>query len=39
LLRGLDKLIEKEMKIPVAISDNPLDCVVLGTGICLVKHH
>ncbi len=39
LLRGLDKLIEKEMKIPVTISDNPLDCVVEGTGICLEKHH
>lgn len=39
LLRGLDKLIEKEMKIPVAIADNPLDCVVEGTGICLEKHH
>jgi rod shape-determining protein MreB len=39
LLRGLDKLIEQEVKIPVAISDNPLDCVVEGTGICLEKHH
>ncbi|MEE1064517.1 MAG: rod shape-determining protein [Acutalibacteraceae bacterium] len=39
LLRGLDKLIEKEMKIPVTIADNPLDCVVEGTGICLEKHH
>ncbi|MBP3938807.1 MAG: rod shape-determining protein [Clostridia bacterium] len=39
MLRGLDKLIEKEMKIPVTISDNPLDCVVEGTGICLEKHH
>ncbi len=39
LLRGLDKLIEKEVKIPVSISDNPLDCVVEGTGICLEKHH
>lgn len=39
LLRGLDKLIEKEVKIPVTISDNPLDCVVEGTGICLEKHH
>jgi len=37
LLRGLDKLIEKEMKIPVAIAENPLDCVVDGTGICLEK--
>lgn len=39
LLRGLDALIEKEIKIPVSISDNPLDCVVEGTGICLEKHH
>ena len=39
LLRGLDKLIEKEMKISVTIADNPLDCVVDGTGICLEKHH
>lgn len=39
LLRGLDKLIEKEMKIPVTIAENPLDCVVEGTGICLEKHH
>ncbi len=39
LLRGLDKLIEKEVKIPVSIADNPLDCVVEGTGICLEKHH
>lgn len=39
LLRGLDKLIEKDVKIPVTISDNPLDCVVEGTGICLEKHH
>ena len=39
MLRGLDTLIEKEIKIPVTISDNPLDCVVEGTGICLEKHH
>jgi rod shape-determining protein MreB len=39
LLRGLDKLIEQETKIPVRIADNPLDCVVEGTGICLEKHH
>lgn len=39
LLRGLDKLIEKEMKIPVTIADNPLDCVVDGTGICLEKRN
>ena len=39
LLRGLNELIEKEIKIPVSISDNPLDCVVECTGICLEKHH
>ncbi len=35
LIRGLDKLIEEETKIPVHIANNPLDCVVEGTGICL----
>lgn len=39
LLRGLDKVIEKEMKIPVTVAENPLDCVVEGTGICLEKHN
>ena len=35
LLRGLDKLIAAETKIPVRIAENPLDCVADGTGICL----
>jgi len=35
LLRGLDRLISAETKIPVLVADNPLDCVVDGTGICL----
>ena len=35
LLRGLDKLISAETKIPVNIAVNPLDCVADGTGICL----
>ncbi len=35
LLRGLDELIEIETKMPVHIAQNPLDCVVDGTGICL----
>ena len=39
LLRGLDELIEKEIKIPVTVADNPMDSVVEGTGICLEKHH
>ncbi len=32
LLRGLDKLIQKETKMPVFVADNPMDCVVLGTA-------
>ncbi len=35
LLRGLDKLISAETKIPVIVATNPLDCVADGTGICL----
>lgn len=35
LLRGLDKLIAAETKIPVRIAEKPLDCVADGTGICL----
>ena len=36
LLRGLDRLISAETKIPVLVAENPLDCVVDGTGICLI---
>jgi rod shape-determining protein MreB len=32
LLKGLDKRITADTSIPVNIADNPLDCVVLGTG-------
>jgi rod shape-determining protein MreB len=32
LLRGLDQLIAKETGIPVNVAENPLDCVVNGTG-------
>jgi len=32
LLRGIDKLVEKETGMPVHIADSPLDCVVNGTG-------
>ena len=35
LLRGLDKLISTETGMPVNVAENPLDCVVNGTGICL----
>lgn len=32
LIRGLDKLIAQETSIPVYVAENPLDCVVSGTG-------
>jgi rod shape-determining protein MreB len=35
LLRGLDKEIAQAIKIPVRIADDPLTCVVRGTGILL----
>ena len=37
LLRGLDKLISTETGMPVRVAENPVDCVVRGTGICLEK--
>ena len=37
LLRGLDKLISSETGMPVNVAQNPIDCVVNGTGICLEK--
>ncbi|KXH83993.1 rod shape-determining protein [Sporosarcina sp. HYO08] len=35
LLHGVDQLLADELKVPVFISDSPLDCVALGTGILL----
>ena len=35
LLRGIDKLITQQTGMPVNVADNPLDCVVDGTGIYL----
>lgn len=32
LLTGLDQLLAKETGMPVYLADNPLDCVVFGTG-------
>ena len=31
-LRGLDKIIEEEINIPVHVADNPIDCVAEGIG-------
>lgn len=35
LLDGLDRLIEKEIKVPVRVAESPLTCVAEGTGIML----
>ena len=35
LLRGLDVLINRETGMPVHVAEDPLDCVVMGTGKCL----
>ncbi len=32
LLKGLDKYLSKEIGVPVILAENPLNCVVLGTG-------
>ena len=32
LLRGLDKLIHEETGLPVTVAEDPLSCVVLGSG-------
>ena len=35
LIKGFDKLLESELKIPVKVAEDPLECVALGTGIML----
>ncbi len=35
LLHGIDQLLAEELKVPVFVSDNPLNCVVIGTGLLL----
>ncbi len=35
LLKGLDKVISRAAEIPVRVADDPLTCVVRGTGILL----
>ena len=36
LLKGLDEMITHETEVPVHVADDPLSCVVLGTGRVLV---
>ncbi len=35
LLRDLDKVLRKETHLPVSVAEDPLSCVVLGTGYAL----
>ncbi len=35
LIRGLDKRLRQETNLPVIVADDPLTCVVRGTGKCL----
>ena len=39
LLHGLDRLLADELHVPVFVADNPLHCVVIGTGIMLDHIH
>jgi len=39
LIRGFDKLLAHELKVPVFIADSPLTCVVEGTGVLLDNIH
>lgn len=35
LLHGIDMLLAEELKVPVLVAENPMDCVALGTGVML----
>jgi rod shape-determining protein MreB len=35
LLHGMDQLLAEELKVPVLIAEQPMDCVAIGTGIML----
>ncbi|GAA0483270.1 rod shape-determining protein [Streptomyces olivaceiscleroticus] len=35
LLRGLDRLLARETGVPVVVAEDPLNCVVAGTGRCV----
>lgn len=39
LIRGLDRLISQETGMPVVIANDPLSCVVLGTGMVVEAMH
>ncbi|WP_018661160.1 rod shape-determining protein [Heyndrickxia acidiproducens] len=35
LLHGIDQLLAEEIKVPVLVSENPMDSVAIGTGVML----
>ena len=35
LIHGIDQLLAEALKVPVFVSENPLDCVAIGTGLLL----
>lgn len=35
LLHGMDQLLIQELKVPVFVAENPMDCVAIGTGLML----
>lgn len=35
LLHGIDQLLAQQLKVPVFIAENPMDCVAIGTGLML----
>lgn len=35
LLHGMDQLLAQELKVPVFVAENPMDCVAVGTGLML----
>ncbi|MRX73021.1 MreB/Mrl family cell shape determining protein [Bacillus lacus] len=35
LISGIDQLLQDELKLPVLVAENPMDCVAIGTGIML----
>ena len=35
LLHGIDQLLADELKVPVFVAENPMECVAIGTGIML----
>jgi rod shape-determining protein MreB and related proteins len=35
LLHGIDMLLAEELKVPILIAENPMNCVAIGTGVML----